>query len=197
MVRARLRVPAGIAVAKRAPGAEVDLVDINPAALRAARVNASLAGVEGVAPRRSDLLRDVEGRFDLIVSNPPFMVDASARAYRHGGGVLGAGLSLAVNALKLSDFGETESLRGDPFKILMKLKESAPVELRAKLEYLAHRTHCVVSSHRLMVFSYERSETKTSARTLVLVPLYDDRELDEAATIGMLAPFVEEARKAA
>jgi release factor glutamine methyltransferase len=87
---------AGIAVAKRAPGAEVTLVDINPAALRAARVNARLAGVEGVNACRSDLLREVEGRFDLIVSNPPFMVDARARAYRHGGGVLGAGLSLAV-----------------------------------------------------------------------------------------------------
>ncbi|MEA1834343.1 methyltransferase [Methylobacterium durans] len=87
---------AGIALAKRLPGAETVLVDINPAALRAARVNARLAGVEGVETRRSDLLRDVEGRFDLIVSNPPFMIDASGRAYRHGGGPLGAGLSLAI-----------------------------------------------------------------------------------------------------
>ncbi|GEP05495.1 methyltransferase [Methylobacterium oxalidis] len=87
---------AGIAVAKRRPGAETVLVDINPAALRAARVNARLAGTEGVVTRRSDMLRDVEGDFDLIVSNPPFMIDASERAYRHGGGPLGAGLSLAV-----------------------------------------------------------------------------------------------------
>jgi release factor glutamine methyltransferase len=87
---------AGICVAKRAPGAEVVLVDINPAAMRAARINARLAGTDGVAVRRSDMLRDVEGRFDLIVSNPPFMIDEAARAYRHGGGPLGAGLSLAV-----------------------------------------------------------------------------------------------------
>jgi release factor glutamine methyltransferase len=87
---------AGICVAKRAPGAEVVLVDINPAAMRAARVNGRLAGTEGVDVRRSDMLRDVEGRFDLIVSNPPFMIDTAARAYRHGGGPLGAGLSLAV-----------------------------------------------------------------------------------------------------
>jgi release factor glutamine methyltransferase len=87
---------AGICIAKRAPGAEVVLVDINPAAMRAARVNARLAGTEGVAVRRSDMLRDVEGSFDLIVSNPPFMIDTAARAYRHGGGPLGAGLSLAV-----------------------------------------------------------------------------------------------------
>jgi release factor glutamine methyltransferase len=45
---------------------------------------------------RSRPLRDLEGRFDLIVSNPPFMIDTAGRAYRHGGGPLGAGLSLAV-----------------------------------------------------------------------------------------------------
>lgn len=86
----------GICVAKRAPGAEVVLVDINPAAMRAARVNARLAGTDGVDVRRSDLLRDVEGPFDLIVSNPPFMIDTAERAYRHGGGPLGARLPLAV-----------------------------------------------------------------------------------------------------
>jgi release factor glutamine methyltransferase len=36
------------------------------------------------------------GAFDLIVSNPPFMVDADARADRHGGGTLGSGLPRAV-----------------------------------------------------------------------------------------------------
>ena len=51
-----------ICIAKRAPGAEVVLVDINQAALRAARVNARLAGTAGVDVRRSDMLRDVPGR---------------------------------------------------------------------------------------------------------------------------------------
>ncbi|MBK3406725.1 class I SAM-dependent methyltransferase [Methylorubrum populi] len=87
---------AGILVAKRVPEAEVNLVDINPAALRAAEINARLAGVENVRPVHSDMLSGLEGSFDLIVSNPPFMVDAGGRAYRHGGGPLGAGLSLRV-----------------------------------------------------------------------------------------------------
>ncbi|AWI89265.1 SAM-dependent methyltransferase [Methylobacterium sp. DM1] len=87
---------AGILVAKRVPQAEVVLVDINTAALRTAGINARLAGVENVHPVHSDMLNDVEGAFDLIVSNPPFMVDAGGRAYRHGGGPLGAGLSLRV-----------------------------------------------------------------------------------------------------
>ncbi|MFY9290378.1 MAG: methyltransferase [Methylorubrum rhodinum] len=87
---------AGIAVAKRAKGAEVLLVDINPAALRAGRINARAAGVGNIVLQQSNLLREVEGHFDLIVSNPPFMIDRSGRTYRHGGGAYGEGLSLAV-----------------------------------------------------------------------------------------------------
>ncbi|SFL13660.1 class I SAM-dependent methyltransferase [Methylorubrum salsuginis] len=87
---------AGIVVAKRVPEAEVVLVDINPAALELAAVNARVAGVANVRPALSDMLSGVEGGFDLIVSNPPFMVDAGGRAYRDGGGTLGAGLPLRV-----------------------------------------------------------------------------------------------------
>ncbi|WP_328468149.1 class I SAM-dependent methyltransferase [Actinoplanes sp. NBC_00393] len=74
-----------ITVAKRAPGAEVLAVDINPQALRYARVNTALAGTTGVRPCHSDLLSGVDGDFDLIISNPPFMIDPAGRAYRHGG----------------------------------------------------------------------------------------------------------------
>lgn len=87
---------AGIVVAKRLPEAEVVLVDINPAALELAAVNARVAGVSNIRPALSDMLAGVEGGFDLITSNPPFMVDAGGRAYRNGGGTLGAGLPLRV-----------------------------------------------------------------------------------------------------
>ncbi len=86
---------AGIAIAKRAPEADIVVVDINPAALRFASLNADLAGVQ-VEPRQSNLLDNVSGEFDLIVSNPPFMIDRAGRSYRDGGGALGEGLSLAV-----------------------------------------------------------------------------------------------------
>jgi len=86
---------AGIVVASRAPEAEVVLMDINEAALRFAGVNARLAGTRA-RPVRSDLLDAAEGSFDLIVSNPPFMIDQAGRTYRHGGGTFGEGLSLAV-----------------------------------------------------------------------------------------------------
>ncbi|GAA2890045.1 hypothetical protein Acy02nite_32780 [Actinoplanes cyaneus] len=85
-----------IAVAKRVPGAEVLGVDINDKALRYTRVNAVLAGTDRVRPVRSDLLDGADGEFDLIVSNPPFMIDPAGRAYRDGGGPDGNGLSLRI-----------------------------------------------------------------------------------------------------
>jgi SAM-dependent methyltransferase len=85
-----------VTVAKRAPEAEVLAVDINDAALRFARINTELAGTTGVRPCRSNLLTDVDGAFDLIISNPPFMIDPAGRAYRDGGGEHGHELSLAI-----------------------------------------------------------------------------------------------------
>jgi len=76
--------------------AEVLALDINPAALRLTAINAALAEVANVDVRASDLLQGVDGEFDLIVANPPYMADPAERAYRHGGGTLGAGLSLRI-----------------------------------------------------------------------------------------------------
>lgn len=84
-----------ITIAKRAPEAEVLAVDINPAALRFARLNAVLAGTSNVRPCHSDLLDGVDGAFDMIISNPPFMIDPAGRTYRDGG-PQGHELSLAV-----------------------------------------------------------------------------------------------------
>lgn len=71
----------------------VEMVDINPRALAHAEANAVLAGVPNARTVQSDLYQQVEGVFDLIVSNPPYLVDKAARAYRHGGGALGGALS--------------------------------------------------------------------------------------------------------
>ncbi|WP_043196530.1 methyltransferase [Pseudomonas putida] len=83
-------------IARAAPHAQVSAVDINPLALRHTAVNAALAGVANVSVQPSNLLDDVAGTFDLIVANPPYMLDAGQRAYRHGGGALGAELSLRI-----------------------------------------------------------------------------------------------------
>lgn len=63
---------------------ELHLTDINPRALEFAAVNAALAGVNAHLSC-GDVLDPVDGSFDLIASNPPFLVDDAARAYRHGG----------------------------------------------------------------------------------------------------------------
>lgn len=85
-----------IVIARARREAQVLAVDINPQALRLCAVNAALAEVANVEVSRSDVLQDVVGDFDLIVANPPYMADPSERTYRHGGGTLGAGLSLRI-----------------------------------------------------------------------------------------------------
>ncbi|QXI18650.1 methyltransferase [Pseudomonas hamedanensis] len=85
-----------VVVGRSRRDAEVLAVDINPRALRLAAVNAELAGASNVSVYRSDVLASVEGLFDLIVANPPYMNDQQQRAYRHGGGTLGEGLSVRI-----------------------------------------------------------------------------------------------------
>ncbi|WP_229466478.1 methyltransferase [Pseudoduganella plicata] len=88
--------PGAATVALACPDAQVYALDINDKALRLCGVNMQLAGATNVDVRRSDLLNDIDGELDLIVSNPPYLLDPSERAYRHGGGELGAGLSLSL-----------------------------------------------------------------------------------------------------
>lgn len=90
--------PGGLAAALTAKAVRPELVlaDINPRALDFARANAALAGLSDVTFQQSDLFASLAGRFDLIVANPPYLVDAGERTYRHGGGALGSALSLRI-----------------------------------------------------------------------------------------------------
>jgi SAM-dependent methyltransferase len=88
--------PGAIMLARRFPEAEVYAVDINRRALALAEVNSRLAGASNVACVHSDMLSALDGEFDLIIANPPYLLDPDQRAYRHGGGELGAGLSLRI-----------------------------------------------------------------------------------------------------
>jgi hypothetical protein len=82
----------GIVAGRLSPGASVTLVDANPKALRLARINAAAAGV-AVEIVEGDALDDVPGDIDLVIANPPFILDEGGPAYRDGGAELGAGLS--------------------------------------------------------------------------------------------------------
>ena len=87
---------AALRIAARVPGAEVLAVDINDTALRFAAVNAALGDLSNLRFCHSNLLSDVEGAFDLVVAHPPYLIDGRGRAYRHGGGALGADLAIAI-----------------------------------------------------------------------------------------------------
>lgn len=79
----------GILCARLSPGASVSLVDVNPAALDFARLNAAAADV----PVHLLEQGDVPPGADLIVANPPYMVDGAGRTYRDGGDLLGGAVA--------------------------------------------------------------------------------------------------------
>ncbi|MGF6124866.1 methylase of polypeptide subunit release factors [Pseudomonas frederiksbergensis] len=97
-------------IARGKPEAEVFAVDINPKALDFTRINAVLAGLDNVVCHASNVLNEIEGRFDLIVANPPYMKDSRQRAYRHGGDALGADLSVRIVHESLERLSEGGSL---------------------------------------------------------------------------------------
>ncbi|MGW0465538.1 methyltransferase [Streptomyces sp. NPDC003027] len=91
---------------------EVVGVDLNPRAIRFARFNAALNGVENATFVRGDLFGPVQGReFDRVLSNPPFVPEVPGEShlrYRDGGPdgerllariVAGAGQVLAPGGL--------------------------------------------------------------------------------------------------
>ena len=88
--------PGAVVVADLARDAEVTMVDINPTALRYGAANAALADHRDMKVCLGDKLANVDGDFDLIITHPPYLVDSTSRAYRHGGGHLGADLSIDI-----------------------------------------------------------------------------------------------------
>ena len=81
-----------IAAGPAAP-ARFAMTDINPAALEFAAINAAYAEVK-TETLLGDALAGWDGDIDLALANPPYLIDEDERAYRHGGGMLGAQLSL-------------------------------------------------------------------------------------------------------
>jgi hypothetical protein len=83
----------GIVAGRLTRAGRISLADVNPDALRLARINAAHAGVP-VETVLGPGLDSVEGPIDLVIANPPFVMDGAKRAYRDGGEMHGAGLSL-------------------------------------------------------------------------------------------------------
>jgi methylase of polypeptide subunit release factors len=79
---------------------ELVLSDINHTALAFSAVNAALNDLPDIQTSFSDVLDGIEGEADLIIANPPYLVDEQQRLYRHGGGELG--IELAVRIVRQS-----------------------------------------------------------------------------------------------
>ncbi|XID74884.1 methyltransferase [Alkanindiges sp. WGS2144] len=88
--------PAAMTLARYAPHAEVIAVDVNPLALQYAMINAAINQVTNLHAVHSNLFDGLNGQFELITANPPYLIDHSERLYRHGGNLLGAELSLNI-----------------------------------------------------------------------------------------------------
>jgi hypothetical protein len=78
----------GLHAASLRPNAlsSIVLSDINRRALRFSRINALLNGMANVEVIESNLFAHLTGTFDVIIANPPYLVDPLKRLYRHGGG---------------------------------------------------------------------------------------------------------------
>ena len=91
----------GIVALERARSARLTLVDINPEAARLASITARSAGIA------AEILVDdrIPCGCDLVIANPPYMIDVAHRAYRDGGELFGGEIALrwareALSALK-------------------------------------------------------------------------------------------------
>ena len=81
-----------IAMAKAFPAARVDAVDLSPEALSLAEINRNKHRLaDRLTLIQSDLFNAVTGRYDLIVSNPPYVSEAEYQQlpaeYRHEPGL--------------------------------------------------------------------------------------------------------------
>jgi methylase of polypeptide subunit release factors len=88
----------GLFAAKLLNAADIVLADINRTALAFSAVNAVINDFPGAKPVLSDVLDGVDGHANVIIANPPYLVDDGRRLYRHGGGA--RGIELAVRIAK-------------------------------------------------------------------------------------------------
>ncbi|UYL07507.1 class I SAM-dependent methyltransferase [Bdellovibrio sp. SKB1291214] len=72
------------------------LCDINDRALSYSKANAVLNSCQNVEVFQSDILKNVPEGFDLLIANPPFIMDSRKRQYRHGGNHCGSEMSLKI-----------------------------------------------------------------------------------------------------
>ncbi len=128
-----------IVAAAACADAAITMTDINPKALEYAKINAAFGGIAAQPVLGCDL-SGVAGKMDLIMANPPYIVDPAGRAYRDGGQDHGSAVALTMTAMALA--------RLAPGGRFLLYTGSAIVNgqdrLRAKLENLGADVQCTV-----------------------------------------------------
>lgn len=80
----------GVVASRLFKDAKITMIDVNSRALGFASINAAAAGLEARALRSKELPNDV----DLMIANPPYIIDNLGRSYRDGGNLFGGAISL-------------------------------------------------------------------------------------------------------
>lgn len=75
----------GVVAAGRARPARVSLIDVNAAAIRLAGLNCRFAGIAAEVTAGAHLPNGC----DVVIANPPYMIDPAHRTYRDGGNTFG------------------------------------------------------------------------------------------------------------
>ena len=128
-----------LAIADEHPGAEVVAVDSSEQALALARENKERAGVNGrVRLVQGDLLSGVEGPFDLVVSNPPYVspeeyrtLQPEIRLYEPYEAIVGVGVGARVAA-------EARSLLRPGGRLVLECGDGQAATLAAALRSLGY-----------------------------------------------------------
>jgi len=128
-----------LAIADEHRGAEVLAVDSSPDALALARENLSRASVNGrVRLVEGNLLSDVRGPFDLVVSNPPYVspeeyetLQPEIRLYEPYRALVGVGVGREVAA-------QARRLLRPGGQLVLECGDGQAAELAAALEFLGY-----------------------------------------------------------
>lgn len=124
-----------IVAAQHSGAARIVGTDINPDALRFARINAEAAHVRlETRDPQGDVRR--ADRFDLVLANPPYIIDPKGREYRDGGALHGGEVSLEMAeqaVARLSDAGRFVLYTGSSIV-------GGEDQLKSALTVLAERT---------------------------------------------------------
>ncbi len=93
----------------------VTATDIHPRALEITRLNAKINGINNIVTKISNVYSDIQGKFDLIISNPPFVFLPKAcigRTFAYGG-------YLGTDIIKKIFLGLDEHLKDNGISFMM------------------------------------------------------------------------------